>query len=176
MGAGAAALIPSVVLERRADLEGDLAPGFHPVQLVGDPGQGLGIVAEQERRLLGSSDDAVLALADDHQAAVTWQRGPETIGTRMNGQLPKLARRGLHPEPGMGDLGDEPRVASLGLLAEIHLGRPARLRLRTDPDEEEMCASLRGRADHDQDRNHRPEADSQSPTNLHLATHDFSPS
>ena len=64
------------ILEGRLDLEGDLSPGRQPVELVGVAGHRLGIIAEQERSLLGAGQDAVLAFADDGQAAIGRQRGP----------------------------------------------------------------------------------------------------
>ena len=52
----------------------------------------------------------------------------------------------LDPEPGLSDLGDEFRVAGLGLLAEENLGRSPGLGLRPDPDEQEVGAGLAGQA------------------------------
>ena len=126
----------------------------------GDAGHGLGIIAEQERSLVGAGQHAVLAFADDGQAALGRQRGPQTVGALLNGQLTKLARPGLDPELGVRHLGDESGVAGLGLLAEVNLSRPSRLGLRPDPDEQKMGAGLGGEAQHDDCRepatDHRP--------------------
>ena len=136
-------------LEGGLDLERDFSSGGQPVELVGIAGHRLGIIAEQEWRLVGAGQDAILALAHDGHATISRQRGPQPVGCLSERQLAKLARPRLDPKLGVCDLGDEFRVACLGLLAEKDLGRPARLGLRPDPDEQEMGAGLGGQAQDD---------------------------
>ncbi len=83
------------------------------------------------------------------QATISRQRGPQPVGCLSERQLAKLARPRLDPKLGVCDFGDEFRVARLGLLAEKDLGRPARLGLRLDPDEQEVGAGLGGQAHED---------------------------
>ena len=149
-------------LDRRLDLQRDLAPGRHPVQLVGPARDRLGIIAEQERRLLRPRQHAVLARADDHHAPRARQRRPQPVGRLVDHERLELSRRGrrLDPELRGRDLVDELRVARLGLLAEVDLGPASPLGHRVDPDEQEVCAgvpSAQQASGHDQGPPQTPE-------------------
>ncbi len=157
-----------IVFEGWLDLEGDFPFGLHPVQLRRDAGHGLGVIAEQERSLVGAGQNSVLAFTDDDQAALGRQSGPQTVRSFMNGQLTKHARLGLGPELGVRHLGDEAGVAGLGLLAEINFSRPTRLGLRSNPDEQEVGPGLTGMAQHDDEsRKPRPDPPTQRTTTIH---------
>ena len=65
--------------------------------LLGFPGDGLGIVPQQERRLLGAGEDAVGAFADDGKAARRGDQRTQAIGGWMHLELRELAGLGLQP-------------------------------------------------------------------------------
>ena len=130
---------PEVVpLDRGHDLQRDLAPGLHPVQLRRGARDRLGIIAEQERRLVRARQHPVIAEPHDRQAPRARQPGGQPVRTLADRQRLERAGARLRPELRVGHLGDEPGVARLGLLAEIDLGRASRLGVRPDPDEQEM--------------------------------------
>ena len=93
---------------------------------------------EQEGSLFGPGENSVTALADDAKAFVRRQHGSKAVGRWLNLQLAELPRLGLNPELGVGDLGDEPRVAGPGLLAEVDLRGTPPLGEFPDSNEEEM--------------------------------------